>query len=180
MKITDTREKGRGEVYGPNTREALQSKAFQLFSLYELGYGGRVTDLTETSVTVVTYIMRCKDTLVIEGTAAEMQPFLHLAAVHCGLLADDQARDALAGAAFSTMERMFSRLGDGVSPLHLKLAGGQIMGTISLKTSLMAAFDLDCLKHLKTDELVDAVMLILDGEPREEVLDAYARSEQAE
>jgi hypothetical protein len=173
MKTIQHRDKGNGEVYGPDVYERPLDRAFQMFALYELGFGGQVTDLTETSITTVSWAMNCKDTTLFEGTAEELKPFLQLAVVHCGLMANDETRNALSGAAFQTLERIFSSPGGGVSPLLLKLGGDQIMGEMSLKVSLIAAFDLGQLKYLPVQKLVEVMMFILGGDNREEVIAAY-------
>lgn len=179
MRTINTRDKGYGELYGPDVHERPLDKAFEYFAMYELGFGGRVTDFSETSVTTVTRVMNCVDTTRFEGTAQELQPFLQLAAVHTCLLTDDKVLDALSSAAFQTMERMFSKPGGGVSPLKLKLGGDQIIGQLSLKVSLLTAFGLDRLKYLPAKELVNVIMLILGGEDKEEVIKAYEIPESA-
>ena len=53
--------------------------------IYELGYGGQVTDLSETSVTVKTNVMDCVDTTIFSvenDKKDELKPFFEFIAAH--------------------------------------------------------------------------------------------------
>lgn len=60
----------------PITREESQGQAVVSLVRYELGYGGHITDLQPTSVTVRTSCLGRYDITRYSGTEAEMRPLL--------------------------------------------------------------------------------------------------------
>lgn len=68
----DFRDKGAGTK---NQGESFQTPAEAVRSMvvFELGYGGCVTDLSLTKVVVETDIYGTKDTTILEGTKEEME-----------------------------------------------------------------------------------------------------------
>src|SRR3990167_9526311 len=78
---------GKGEV--PST------KALENMVLFELGFGGFVTDLSPTKVVVETHVLGKKDTTIFEGPPEEMEFIVKVAAHHVMIRRDETMRSAL-------------------------------------------------------------------------------------
>lgn len=63
-----------GERYDQSTPRSPE-KWFEIVAVYELGFGGRVTECTPTKLHVTTAVMNCVDHTILLGTEKEMRPF---------------------------------------------------------------------------------------------------------
>lgn len=86
--IATSREKD-GQVYKDAPREITSSKALSQLIEFEWEFGGKTVFVSKTAVMVVTMVMGCKDSTLIEGTEEEMAPFL--TAVGCCAIVRNEA-----------------------------------------------------------------------------------------
>jgi hypothetical protein len=71
--INNLRTRGNEPPFSPIVSEVSIQKALDNLLIYELGYGGSVTEFTPTSVTTVTHVMGCVDVTIFTGNEEEMK-----------------------------------------------------------------------------------------------------------
>lgn len=79
IQITGMRDKGNGEVYHDTPKSVSLEAAIRNFIKFELGYGGQITTMHDTGVTVNTRVMGCVDTTVFSGLRPEFDLILEIA-----------------------------------------------------------------------------------------------------
>lgn len=108
-------------TYVKNVGQALESLV-----IYELGYGGRITELSATRAVVKTTVMNCLDTTIFEGSEEDMAPLVHvsaLAAKHHGFQDERSKQEALDAVMAFTKG----------NPLLIKLGGDLIIGQYTVR-----------------------------------------------
>ena len=86
IQITMNRQEVTGHDYGDTVQMRTPEDALELMLRYELGYGGRVLDITERSVVTQTRVLSKIDTTTFTGSPEDMA--LLLAGVHAWLEAE--------------------------------------------------------------------------------------------
>ena len=61
MQVINRRTRGNEPPFEPIIHDKNLSRSLKHFLIYELGYGGQITDLKEDEVTVRTFVMSCMD-----------------------------------------------------------------------------------------------------------------------
>lgn len=172
IKITNMRVRGNEPAFDPLIDERGLERSFRYLVEAELGWGGKVTELTETRIVTVTYVLDCVDTTIFEGCAEEMLPLVKVAALHVAAHGTDQFLHALAAKAADTAVRVSPGAPDTVSPSFLAMAGGLIQGSLSTAAILRTVFDLNELPELTLSETTSAVLMSFDN-PKADVLACY-------
>lgn len=135
IKRTDLRDKGQGVK---NLGECEQSpvKALESFVVYELGYGGFVTDLSPTKVTVETHIFGgTKDTTIFEGSREEMELIVKVAATHVAIMSDETSRNALIERAVDLLGTLPKEIGG--LPIYIEMTTPLLIGGPSASVALL-------------------------------------------
>lgn len=112
-------------------RDESVAEAFELLVVYELGYGGRVVDLTEERIVVETHIMGCIDLTTFSGPKEEMALLVKAAVVASQL---DPIK--MEGVSDRLIEEILE-ITKGI-PLLLKLGSGRFVGTARVKLAMAA------------------------------------------
>jgi hypothetical protein len=172
---TGNRQKD-GYTYTDPVQVRKQEEAFIALTKYELAYGALVTDLSDTHVSLETYVMSCKDITTFTGSKEDMEPLVRVASAYA--LVRQTAATQLHSRAFALLESLTKKShgndNPGVSPLVTKLAGGMVIGGQAVRYAVAVAYDLvELIPHTTTNNMLDAAMLVVDGFPREEVVEAY-------
>jgi hypothetical protein len=133
IKQTNMRQKD-GQVFGPDVYEKSLAKTLESLLLYEIGYGGTVTDLMPTKVTVLTRVMGCIDTVTLEGSEEDMELIVEAATLSIATDPYNDANDMKYREA--VIDRIMSATSG--SPLRIKLMGDMIKGESHLKVLLIS------------------------------------------
>jgi hypothetical protein len=133
INVYSQRIRGNEPPFKPITKELSPAAALEEFIIYELGYGGQIKDATKISVTVVTYIMSCKDTTTYSGSPLEMERLISAAVTSMVVRNEPKINDV--------MVDIVHKVTQGV-PLLVKLSCGIITGGLVAKVATIAAFDL--------------------------------------
>lgn len=172
--ITQQRIRGDEPPFSPDTYDTTISDALERFLLFEIGYGGRITGLSNTSVTVTTFVMSCKDTMILSGTEDEMRLLVEAA---CHSMMVDPIGDETPEEYKDKVMSLAVKVTNG-NPLMLKLGGGLILGGFSLKAILISMIGVasqeyvqELMKYQNKDLFVCMELVRIDGVPIEEALD---------
>ena len=174
IRHTNLRDNGDGQK---NIGDYEQSAADALRSMvvFELGYGGIVSDLSPTSVVVKTRVLACKDTTIFEGSEEEMEFIVRVAAHHVALMSDEASRNTLVEKAVDFLEM----LPEGIRgvPFYITMMAPLLTGGPSAGAALLVAAgitDPEVVKELlpvSLKELVAAVELYREtGTPLPEIV----------
>ena len=151
--IKDDRVKP-GMVCKPSARHKTLAGALESFLVYELGYGGAVTEIideptdgkgTLTTVKVVTKIMGCIDTTAFSGSYNDMLVFKKLC--YCYDLVSSSLSDEITNNVF---DKFFNGKPEGLVPSKLLMAN---MGPILVGAKITSLAALAYLEFLTEDEL---------------------------
>jgi len=85
ISISAGRVRGNEPPFAPIQSNRTVANALDYLVAAELAFGGQLTSLTQTKVTVVTRVMSCIDTTTFEGSVDEMQLLVEAAAVYMSL-----------------------------------------------------------------------------------------------
>lgn len=135
--ITVTNYRNNGMECPPVMYECTSTKALESMVIYELGFGGYVTDISRTRVVVNTEILRCKDRTVFEGPAEEMDFLVNVAAHHAATMGEKESRSVLVENAGKFLGALPDNIG-GV-PLYISMMAPFLMGNPSAKVALLFA-----------------------------------------
>lgn len=128
---------------------------------YEIAYGGRVVELSETKVTTKTQIMNCVDYTDFSGPKEEMEVLVAVAA----LCVKHDARNH--PASFDAAAEQTRRVTGG-NPLLVKLGGDYILGQFSIRNVLAAVLGfedkIEAFSHLSLKDAIAAAMLAYSGD----------------
>jgi hypothetical protein len=119
IEIWSYRKKEGPEILLSNRYAEIEEAIVSLLK-YELGYGGRVTVLTDEKIEVETLIFHCKDRTVFSGSKEEMQDLL--ATAYLWLKAEKEV-------SFDNWHRKVSEVTNGV-PLRVVMAAGILQGEL--------------------------------------------------
>ncbi|QVD49168.1 hypothetical protein LUCX_98 [Xanthomonas phage vB_XciM_LucasX] len=145
------------------------SKAFASLIIYELGYGGTITELSETKLIVQTCVMSKIDHVVFEGTKEEMEPLLQYVAIFHQLSSEDDIGrifDALEGTALK--EKL-------LRPLYLTTAGIMMVGGSRAHRAMIGFLvekegQVEQLSQYDLKDLVALGQLVIEGASRSEAI----------
>lgn len=148
IKHTNLRDKGQGVKnlgeYEQSTAEALKSMV-----VYELGYGGVITELSPTKVVVETHIFGgTKDTTIFEGPKEEMELIVKAAAHHAALIGDEASRNVLIEKSVDFLGTLPKEVGG--LPLFIAMTAPMIMGEMSTVAALLASVGITDPEVVKT------------------------------
>lgn len=129
ISYTSHRDKQDGYNYPSVENQRSVEDALETFLLYEVGFGGRVTDVSETRVEIVTSVMNCLDTTVFEGTAEAMLPLVQVAVVAVKVQAETRTPSD------HVMDRIME-ITKG-NPLLIKLSSGMLIGEDHLRRIML-------------------------------------------
>lgn len=120
-----------GEHYEYGTHEYDLSKAAKILFENELGFGGNVTEITKTSITVITHFFGCVDTTIITSSREEMVPLIE--GTYLFLKSSEDYKEETFKQGFEDM------CGDqnGVTPLLMEIGFEIIRGANRLKAAIM-------------------------------------------
>lgn len=178
---TNFRENGSGVKidYGPGPRPF--PLALRSLVIYELGYGGMITELLPNRVTVETRILHTKDTTTFEGAGEDMQFLAKVAAFHALILETKESRTALIDGAANYLQTLPREVGG--LPLFINMAAPLLLGRPSAATALILAMGITdaetiiMLHVLSLEDLVATIELYLEtGLPLVDTLTATATS----
>jgi hypothetical protein len=170
IKIKTIRDdKDSGIVKNLGERNESVTKALELLVLYELGYGGVVTDFSSSKVVVETDILSgaIKDTTIFEGSKEEMKLLLRIAACHTALINFETSRNAVFGKAIDVLETLPNGIGN--VPFYISLISPFLIGGSFSSFALLFAMgvtDPDTIKTLtsiRLEDLVAAAQLSLEN-----------------
>lgn len=121
----------------PARYTATLGQAMETFVAYELGFGGRVSNVVTTDVVTIevqTRVMGKLDTTWFQGSVTDMRPLLVVAAQHSRVWKDHSQE--LIDSCLKVME--WQGLVPG-RPLFITMAAPHIAGELSTKTALLIA-----------------------------------------
>ncbi len=162
--VTQTRVRD-GERFPTDTHLRTMDDAFERFVIYELGYGGRITDLDffeddqgggSATVKVETRVLGCVDTMTLVGPLNEMKLILQVAA-----LASEHH-----GFSEGSMDRTINAIMEftGGSPLLMHMGGDMIAGQHTIRNICVALMGgtahADRLNKLKLKDMLAALLLV--------------------
>ena len=165
IKVTNIRKKPGEGPYAPVSHEKTVSRALMSFALYELGFGGTVTDVNETKITTVTHVMGCEDTTIFEGSPEDIRHFAELAYVHLKVIEQED------------QSQMFAELlrFSGGNPRVLTMGAELLVGQSRIVKTLVAGIGtpetVARLLKLKKEDLMEVYSLVrVDGQDLETAL----------
>ncbi len=120
--------------YDQGTDQYPLDRAIYMLFKNELGFGGTVTELSDTSITVVTRFLGCIDTTVVTGSKEEMLPLLE--GVSLFLRSSEEFEEDIFKQTFDDLRNGQ----DGVTPLLMQIGFGILQGVNRLKAAAMYAF----------------------------------------
>jgi hypothetical protein len=173
--INNLRTRGNEPPFAPIVNETSIQKALENLLIYELGYGGIVTDITPTSVTTVSHVMGCVDTTIFTGSEEEMQ----LLTIAASIAVNRDLVEAVYGKNESGMADAISdyilRVTEG-KPLLIEMGSGMLIGKINARlimiTMLQSFKNVNRLIGLNASTLFSILCLVLiDKEPIESVME---------
>jgi len=154
IKLTLGRTKT-NDVCPTQVREETPANALKFLLESELAFGTQIVTLEPTKIELVTHVMHCIDTSLIEGPAEEMKPLYetcqyYLAACHFDEISQENV--------FNTLSTINN--GQGILPLHLVMAGGMLLGDSRLRVAFLLGLGMREeaeIKQLATYPLKDLV-----------------------
>lgn len=174
IRRTNLRDKGCGEKYQDKCEQSAKD-ALNSMVVFELGYGGFVTDLSPTKVVVETHILSTKDTTIFEGSKKEMELIVKVAAHHVAIMSDETSRNTLVKKSVDFLGNLPKEIG-GV-PLYIAMMSPFLMGGPSTAVALLFAVGITDPEVVKTlapislKNLMAAVELHLEtGAPLPEIV----------
>ena len=164
--VTQTRKQiGSNYVYdfgGPTERTSLE--ALKSLVVYELGYGGQITNLDyPTRIKVETRILSKIDTAVFEGSKEEMKPLFE--ATYFFLKATTEHSDLIVENAVAKLNRELGELA-GI-PFYLEIAGPMVIGETLSKVALMLGLGVTAEEDVKKGIALSTKDLVTVFELRE-------------
>lgn len=171
--VTFKRDKGDGYDYGTFVNEKSVGRALTEFIVFELGYGGEIIDISETSVSVLTKVLGCYDTTTFSGTKEEMKLLIEAGCIALKLYAEKRT-ELIDGHADKII-----KLTEG-KPLLVNLSSGIILGNSIGSVVALAMLseeynkDIEKLTQLSLKDLTAAVELVrIDKIPLEDIINNF-------
>ena len=131
----------------------------------ELGFGGKVVEMSETRIKVQTQVLSCLDTAIFEGTALEMRPVVELACLYTE--AGENFSELIVGETLTFFERMSKEVSG--MPFFITALAPILVGGNRLKIAVMLSCGIrdeeDIRVGLKAriEDIVTAHQLSRDG-----------------
>lgn len=173
--VTNLRNKG-GEIFGPDVYLKPFSQALESFVVYELGYGGNVTEVSDGEVVVQTRIMGCVDTTKFAGNYNDVDVFRKIGYIHA-LIKAQHGDDILS----MVFDHYFKGKPEGIVPSKLVLAnlGPILAGETNTELALLTYLEIIDEATLSTfngklptvKDLCSAVALQVEGATKEEIIE---------
>lgn len=170
IKVTNLRTRGNEPAFAPMVVQKSPKCALENLLIYEIGYGGHITDVSVTRIEVVTRIMGCIDTTVFEGSEADMKLLVEAAVVALQVLVaeneNQEYKDKVADMVIKATKG---------NHLAIKLGAGMLMGDLSVKNVMICMLgDYGFMVELMRASVKDvfAVMMLVrtDGISTEDAL----------
>lgn len=161
--------------YQQDTGQALKSLV-----VYELAYGGFITNLSATEVAVETRLLLGStiDTTIFRGSTEEMELLVRVAACHSLIMDSQENRTTLRDRAVEFLGSLPSAIGG--SPMYVTLlapfilGGSWTVGALLLAAGVTDPEVMKSLGRIPIEELVDAVAISHEtGQPLPEIVEAY-------
>lgn len=168
-----------GEVFSPIVFPVTTEAAYRNLVKHELGFGAHVIGLSETEVKTRVSFLGCVDDTVFSGPKEEMALLVEAVAIHLTVRGESQVLDKLIKATCTVLasatpgNQGVPEEEQRISPLIASLAGGMVLGEMVMKTGLCAVYGLQALVGKTLDDIIDALLLVKSGEPKEDVLALY-------
>jgi hypothetical protein len=91
--VYGTRDEGRGEFHGVVLPKAewTEGQALKKLVDFELKWGGRIKDVTSTTLKIETRVLNCLDTTYFEGSEDEMAGLVLIAIEYEKVLSEERA-----------------------------------------------------------------------------------------
>jgi hypothetical protein len=154
------------DVHNYPVRKASLSEAIRSLVRFELGYGGRVVEISETRIKVITIVLSKIDTTIFIGTKEEMEPLLVAVAVF------------MDGHKLYGMDRLVNDVmnltkGKALLVAHASglIAGGKFVKPATMIALLNNIDHYELLKDAEYDDFLTACELLREGNTIEEVID---------
>lgn len=165
IKVTNIRKKPGEGPYNPIVHEKTVSRALMHFALYELGFGGVVTDVNDTKITTVTHVMGCEDTTIFEGSPKDIRYFAELAYIYLKVAQSENQSKVIDNLMKFT----------GGNPGILTMGADLLMGQGRIVKTLVAGIGtpetVPRLLKLKKEDLMEVYSLVrVDGQDLETAL----------
>ena len=161
IRHTNLRDKGLG-VVNLGSFEQTPLKALSGMVVYELGFGGQVTDLSYTRVVTETQIFGgTKDTTTFEGPEDEMSLIATVACFHAALMAHPDSRGMLVNKAVDFLGKLPREVGG--LPLFVAIMTPFLLGEPSAAAALLLGIgftDMERIKELATIKLADLMSAV--------------------
>lgn len=131
-----------GNRYESPARDVTPQAALVSFVVYELGYGGHVTEITQTRIVVVTEIMGCMDYTTFTGSEEEMALLFK-----AGVLSLQIDPLEIPGLKEHVINDLMKKT-KGI-PLLINMGHGMIVGSTSIRCILAAMSGIEDEERLK-------------------------------
>jgi hypothetical protein len=172
IKVSQERDNG-----GPCptiTRDHSVADAFERLSVFEVGFGGHIVELTEDRVVVHTRVLMCFDVTTFTGTPEEMRPLVHFAAAALTLL--EHKRDAFVNGVVKDLKT----LSCGGKPFIVATFGATLFGGRLAKGALMLMMEVsdketvDRMSQLDLKDMSALTLMVVETKtPIAEAIDIF-------
>jgi hypothetical protein len=120
--------------------ERTKSAALTSLIKYEIGFGGRIIEVTPTRVVVTTTVLGCKDVVIFSGDAEEMRRLVLAAQAAACVFAEKESVRALAKGTIDAMKKCgadeHGRMRPFLSAHLVPLIAGGAVGKIALLSAM--------------------------------------------
>lgn len=171
IKVTNHRTRGNEAPFAPITHLKTLSNALEQILVYEFGYGGVITNMTENKLCVQTRVMNCIDNTVFEWNNSDSKVMHEVIATYAGALDAFQNEDIKNKVLGQIME--FT----GGKPLTISMVAGMITGAGPVRATILTLIagndesSLSKLKSMKNKDLFTVFELVyLEKQKLDEVI----------
>lgn len=172
LKFTNLRTRGNEPPFDPVIIPRTVESGFHSLVAHELGWSGRVTDISPTRIVVETQVMSCLDTTIIEGSEEDMELLVEACVMYLEVLksASSDYNDALNSKVMAITKG---------KPLLIAMGAGLIMGGprchLALCSMLRDYTYVNPIMQMKLDDLCAVVMMVRrDGATIKEAMELAA------
>lgn len=143
------------------THQKTAAAALTSLVKYEIGFGGRITEVDATRIVACTVVMGCIDTVIFTGSPEEMQRLVRAAEMVTIIYGARNTREVLAESTASVIGGVCKERGEGMRPFCVAHLAPLITGGGVAKVALFAAMDVEDkptalrLSLLSLDDLVE-------------------------
>jgi hypothetical protein len=129
--ITVENRRYNGMECPPVVQIKTPDQAFFSLAVFEMGYGGRIVEITDTKVVIVTQVLACTDTVTFTGSVSDMELLVKLASMFV-LVQAEHGTKIIESVANSPVIR------EGI-PLVVKNLGPMLVGRQILRLAVFLA-----------------------------------------